>query len=202
MIAAVAFGLVFHLDDHLATLTPGYTTFLQRKIEDNSTAKTQLAKVRGGGKALAASRKTPAGSLPNYGVAPPLHAGGAWINSQPLTLARLRGKVVLVDFWTYSCINCLRTLPHLKAWYAAYHKDGLVIIGVHTPEFAFEHVTSNVQRGGEAARHHLPGHAGQRLQDLGQLRERVLARRVPDRQAGARSPHALRRGRVRRRRRA
>jgi thiol-disulfide isomerase/thioredoxin len=53
--------------------------------------------------------------------------------------------VVLVDFWTYSCINCLRTLPHLKAWYAAYHKQGLDIIGVHTPEFAFEHVTSNVQ---------------------------------------------------------
>jgi len=58
---------------------------------------------------------------------------------------QLRGKVVLIDFWTYSCINCLRTLPHLKAWYAAYHPKGLVIIGVHTPEFAFEHVTSNVR---------------------------------------------------------
>jgi thiol-disulfide isomerase/thioredoxin len=52
--------------------------------------------------------------------------------------------VVLVDFWTYSCINCLRTLPYLKAWYAAYHKDGFVIVGVHTPVFAFEHVSSNV----------------------------------------------------------
>ena len=83
--------------------------------------------------------------LPDYGVAPPIHADGAWINSPPLNLAALHGKVVLIDFWTYSCINCLRTLPHLKAWYAAYHKDGLVIIGVHTPEFAFEHVTSNVQ---------------------------------------------------------
>ena len=102
--------------------------------------------MRGGGQALAAIGKTPAGSLPDYGVAPPLHADGAWINSKPLTLASLRGKVVLVDFWTYSCINCLRTLPHLKAWYSAYHKKGLVIIGVHTPEFAFEHVTSNVQR--------------------------------------------------------
>jgi thiol-disulfide isomerase/thioredoxin len=60
-------------------------------------------------------------------------------------MGQLRGKVVLVDFWTYSCINCLRTLPHLKAWYAAYRKDGLVILGVHTPEFAFEHVTSNVR---------------------------------------------------------
>ena len=145
LMAAVALGLVFHLDDNLATLTPGYTTFLQDKLENNSTAKRELSKVRGGGQALAAVGKTPKGSLPNYGVAPSLHADGAWINSKPLTLAQLRGKVVLVDFWTYSCINCLRTLPHLKAWYAAYHDKGLVIIGVHTPEFAFEHVTSNVQ---------------------------------------------------------
>src|SRR5207245_10043587 len=55
-------------------------------------------------------------------------------------------KVVLVDFWTYSCINCLRTLPYLRAWYRTYAKDGLVIVGVHTPEFAFEHVLSNVRR--------------------------------------------------------
>jgi len=145
MIAAVAFGLVFHVDDHLATLTPGYTTFLQNKVEDNSIAKRELAKVRGGGTALAARPHKSVGGLPDYGQAPTLHADGAWINSPPLTLAQLRGKVVLVDFWTYSCINCLRTLPHLKAWYAAYHDKGLVIIGVHTPEFAFEHVTSNVR---------------------------------------------------------
>jgi len=145
VIAAVAFGLVFHVDDHLATLTPGYTTFLQNKVEDNSTAKRELAKVRGGGTALAARPHKSVGGLPDYGQAPTLHADGAWINSPPLTLAQLRGKVVLVDFWTYSCINCLRTLPHLKAWYAAYHDKGLVIIGVHTPEFAFEHVTSNVR---------------------------------------------------------
>jgi cytochrome c biogenesis protein CcdA/thiol-disulfide isomerase/thioredoxin len=145
VIAAVAFGLVFHVDDDLATLTPGYTTFLQNKLEDNSTAKRELSKVRGGGQALAALGRTPKGSLPDFGVAPPLHADGAWINTKPLTLAQLRGKVVLVDFWTYSCINCLRTLPHLKAWYAAYHDRGLVIVGVHTPEFAFEHVASNVE---------------------------------------------------------
>jgi len=145
MIAAVAFGLVFHLDDNLATLTPGYTTFLQNKVEDNSTAKRELAKVRGGGTALAAAPHKTVGGLPDYGVAPPLHLDGAWINSQPLTLQQLRGKVVLIDFWTYSCINCLRTLPHLKSWYATYHDKGLVIVGVHTPEFAFEHVTSNVR---------------------------------------------------------
>ncbi len=143
LIAAVALGLVFHLDDHLAQLTPGYTSFFQNKVEDSSTAKRELAKVRGGGAALAAVKGT--SGLPDYGVAPPLHVDGAWINSPPLTLSKLRGKVVLIDFWTYSCINCLRTLPHLKAWYAAYHSKGLVIIGVHTPEFAFEHVTSNVR---------------------------------------------------------
>ena len=75
---------------------------------------------------------------------PALAPCGRWFNSPPLTLAGLRGKTVLIDFWTYSCINCLRTLPHLKAWYAAYHRDGFEIIGVHSPEFAFEHVAANV----------------------------------------------------------
>jgi thiol-disulfide isomerase/thioredoxin len=101
--------------------------------------------VRGGKQALAAVHSTGGSNLPDYGVAPTLDADGAWINSPPRTLQQLRGKVVLIDFWTYSCINCLRTLPHLKAWYATYHTKGLEIIGVHTPEFAFEHVTSNVQ---------------------------------------------------------
>src|SRR6059058_1117752 len=73
-------------------------------------------------------------------------AGYINTNNAPLTLAGLKGKVVLVDFWTYSCINCIRTLPHLRAWYATYHKDGFEIVGVHTPEFAFEHVLSNVRQ--------------------------------------------------------
>ncbi|MFZ1879549.1 MAG: cytochrome c biogenesis protein DipZ [Gaiellaceae bacterium] len=145
LIGAVALALTFHLDDRIAQFTPGYTTFLQDKIEKNSTATKELGKVRGGKPALAAAHNTAGSNLPDYGVAPSLHADGAWINSPPLTSQQLRGKVVLIDFWTYSCINCLRTLPHLKAWYAAYHAKGLDIIGVHTPEFAFEHVTSNVQ---------------------------------------------------------
>jgi thiol-disulfide isomerase/thioredoxin len=70
----------------------------------------------------------------------------AWINSDALTPASLRGKVVLVDFWTYSCINCLRTLPYIKAWYAKYKDSGLVIIGVHTPEFPFEKDEANVRK--------------------------------------------------------
>ena len=69
-----------------------------------------------------------------------------WLNSEPLTLAELRGRVVLVDFWTYSCINCLRTQPYLNAWYDRYHDDGLVVVGVHAPEFAFEQLPANVQR--------------------------------------------------------
>jgi cytochrome c biogenesis protein CcdA/thiol-disulfide isomerase/thioredoxin len=147
VIAAVALGLVLHLDDHLATLTPGYTNFLQGKIEKSATATRELAKVRGGGTALAARRKTGSkkSQLPDYGAAPALQVDGSWINTAPLSLQRLRGKVVLIDFWTYSCINCLRTLPHLEAWYAAYHPRGFEIVGVHTPEFAFEHVTSNVR---------------------------------------------------------
>src|SRR5262249_59466399 len=69
----------------------------------------------------------------------------AWINSSPLTAADLQGKVVLVDFWTYTCINWLRTLPYLRAWTEKY-RERVVVIGVHTPEFAFEHDLDNVRR--------------------------------------------------------
>ncbi len=143
-IALVAIGLVFHVDDNLAKLTPSYTTFLQDKLERGSSVTRELAKVRGGRAQLAVVDKR-SGGLPDYGVAPPLRADGVWINTKPFTLEQQRGKVVLIDFWTYSCINCLRTLPHLESWYARYHRQGLVIVGVHTPEFAFEHVSSNVR---------------------------------------------------------
>ncbi len=81
----------------------------------------------------------------NTGDAPDFVGITHWINSPPLTMQSLHGKVVLVDFWTYSCINCIRTLPYLEDWYSKYRKDGLVIVGVHTPEFAFEKVQSNVE---------------------------------------------------------
>ncbi|AKP89493.1 thioredoxin family protein [Achromobacter ruhlandii] len=67
-----------------------------------------------------------------------------WLNSEPLTLAGLRGKVVLVDFWTYTCINCINTLPYVKQWNQKYKDQGLVVVGVHTPEFPFERTTRNV----------------------------------------------------------
>lgn len=81
-----------------------------------------------------------------YTAAPEITDPSGWINTQPFTLASLIGqKVVLVDFWTYSCINCIRTIPYVNAWYAKYKNAGLVIVGVHAPEFQFEHNLSNVQ---------------------------------------------------------
>ena len=82
--------------------------------------------------------------LPVEGTFPSLAGATQWLNSAPLTPASLRGKVVLVDFWTYSCINCLRSLPYVEAWYQKYKDHGLVVIGVHSPEFAFEKEPSNV----------------------------------------------------------
>jgi thiol-disulfide isomerase/thioredoxin len=89
-----------------------------------------------------------ASALLDCGPAPQFKGITAWLNTpggRPLTLSQLRGKVVLVDFWTYSCINCQRTLPHVEAWYREYARDGFVVVGVHTPEFAFEHTVSNVR---------------------------------------------------------
>ena len=82
------------------------------------------------------------GSSPLYG----LSGATAWINSPPLTAKQLKGKVVLVDFWTYSCINCLRAVPYVRAWAEKYKDSGLVVIGVHTPEFDFEKQLPNVQK--------------------------------------------------------
>jgi thiol-disulfide isomerase/thioredoxin len=90
------------------------------------------------------SVKVPPAHLSKYGEAPALDATG-WINSPPLTPAKLSGKVVLYDFWTYSCINCQRTIPYLRSWFDRYRADGLVIVGVHTPEFDFEKVHKNVE---------------------------------------------------------
>lgn len=85
-------------------------------------------------------------ALPVEGVMPDFPAGAVWLNSQPLTREELRGKVVLIDFWTYSCINCLRSLPYVHAWAEKYRDAGLVVIGVHAPEFAFERDVGNVRR--------------------------------------------------------
>src|SRR6478609_6904089 len=79
------------------------------------------------------------------GALPSLNGATQWLNSPPLTPAGLRGKVVLVDFWTYTCVNWLRTLPYVRAWADKYHDQGLVVIGAHTPEFPFEKDIDNVK---------------------------------------------------------
>ncbi|MFF7708833.1 cytochrome c biogenesis protein CcdA [Pseudomonas sp. NPDC007930] len=88
--------------------------------------------------------------LPVEGQLPPLDGAVQWLNSPPLSAEALKGKVVLVDFWTYSCINCLRSLPYVKAWAEKYRDQGLVVIGVHAPEFAFERDLGNVERASRA----------------------------------------------------
>ena len=139
VVALTALAIALNVDRHFQTALPGYTESLQKKVEQNGRAQRELQKLRG------STRVSSDTTLRDLGAAPELAGLSTWINSKPLTLRQLRGKVVLVDFWTYSCINCLRTLPHVKAWYRTYDKDGLVVLGVHTPEFAFEHVPSNVR---------------------------------------------------------
>jgi thiol-disulfide isomerase/thioredoxin len=87
--------------------------------------------------------------LYDHGPAPEFAGITEWHNTPPLSLAALRGQVVLVDFWTYACVNCLRTLPHVNRWAAQYRSEGLVVVGVHTPEFAFERSASNLKRAME-----------------------------------------------------
>ncbi len=93
--------------------------------------------------------------LPVVGNLPSLSGAVEWLNSPPLTAEALKGKVVLVDFWTYSCINCLRSLPYVRAWAEKYRDKGLVVIGVHAPEFAFEKVISQCEEGGRRPAHRL-----------------------------------------------
>jgi thiol-disulfide isomerase/thioredoxin len=90
------------------------------------------------------------------GVLPSFDGATGWLNSQPLSTTDLRGKVVLVDFWTYTCINWLRTLAYVRAWAERYEDDGLVVIGVHTPEFPFEHDVENVREAVRAMNVHYP----------------------------------------------
>jgi cytochrome c biogenesis protein CcdA/thiol-disulfide isomerase/thioredoxin len=142
----------------IASDLPSFLVNPTKSLEDTASARSALSEVRGesahgiGAKAIEApAPRVEAGkpsSLPVLGKAPEFVDNQRWFNTpgdRPLTLRGLRGRVVLVDFWTYSCINCLRTLPYLKAWDQRYRKDGLTIVGVHSPEFPFEKEASNVQ---------------------------------------------------------
>ena len=123
---------------------PSYGNFLSH-VENNEQVSRQLKVLRGEKEMKKTPQENPEG-LPDLGPAPEFAGIAQWLNtSDPPSMAHLRGKVVLVDFWTYSCINCVRTLPHVTGWYEKYKNKNFVVIGVHTPEFAFEKETKNVQ---------------------------------------------------------
>lgn len=133
------------------------TSLEQRLLEHLGDASTHAGEARAVPSAAASPPGAGAGDMAGSaaggeaalqveGLLPSLAGASAWINSPPLSAESLRGKVVLVDFWTYSCINCLRALPYVKAWYDRYKDHGLIVIGVHAPEFAFERDLGNVER--------------------------------------------------------
>jgi cytochrome c biogenesis protein CcdA/thiol-disulfide isomerase/thioredoxin len=128
-VVVIALGLDTRL---LTTLSAGQTNAIE----------SRLARMLG----MADDMPRTSVGLSDEGPMPALDGAIAWLNSPPLTAGQLRGKVVLVDFWTYSCINCIRTVPHIEALYKRYAKDGLVVIGVHSPEFAFEKNLGNVRK--------------------------------------------------------
>ncbi len=134
----------------VAVIALGLDTGLLTRVSAASTGRVEQALLTRVG-AGAPTNAAPADltNLPIEGVMPPLTGATTWLNSPPLTTEQLKGKVVVVDFWTYSCINCLRSIPYVKAWAEKYRDQGLVVIGVHTPEFAFEKSQANVRRNVE-----------------------------------------------------
>ncbi len=139
----MAVGADTAISADLTSALPNWTGTLQA-LERSNPVQSALGELQGHDQASGQPASNDASALSDSGPAPEFTGIDHWLNSQPLTLAQLRGKVVLVDFWTYSCINCIRTLPYVEGWYQKYAADGLVIVGVHTPEFAFEHDTNNV----------------------------------------------------------
>lgn len=147
-VAAIALGLDTGLLARFSTAsTGGIEQALVGKLSSKSPTGngTMMAQIPAAGGAMKVVDKAP-GTLPVEGQLPPLNGAVQWLNSPPLDAQALKGKVVLVDFWTYSCINCLRTLPYVKAWAEKYRDQGLVVIGVHAPEFAFERDVGNVTK--------------------------------------------------------
>ncbi|MFS8112261.1 cytochrome c biogenesis protein CcdA [Rhizobium jaguaris] len=144
-VAAIALGLD---TGFLARLSYASTSTFEQAVLDNFNAdrRDQAATmVASNTPMMAAAKPRFRSRLPVEGRLPSLDGAVGWLNSPPLTAEQLRGKVVLVDFWTYSCINCIRTIPYIKAWAEKYRDQGLVVIGVHTPEFAFEKNIDNVK---------------------------------------------------------
>jgi thiol-disulfide isomerase/thioredoxin len=148
LFAVVAIGMGWDTG-FLTRLSAGNTNRIEQALLDAvrpaSAASDDPALAMTGSGALMMAAKDSKG-LPVEGELPGFDGAVAWLNSPPLTAEGLRGKVVLVDFWTYSCINCIRTFPYLKAWYERYKDRGFVMVGVHSPEFAFEKDEGNVRR--------------------------------------------------------
>jgi cytochrome c biogenesis protein CcdA/thiol-disulfide isomerase/thioredoxin len=143
LVAGAAIAIALGVDRDLQTRVPGYTESLQERFERSDAARRELRELTGARPPQAQGGGE--GVLRDYGAAPEFAGLVGWLNSKPLTLRALRGRVVLIDFWTYSCINCLRTLPYIREWASRYGDAGLTVVGVHTPEFAFERVHDNVR---------------------------------------------------------
>ena len=147
LMLALALALAFNLTDVLQRALPGYTDTLQQKVGDNPTLLPQLSDLTNDSNTELSRCTDGATELQSCGPAPAIANITRWLNTPggaPVDLTALRGKVTLIDFWTYSCINCQRAIPHVQAWSTAYGSAGLRVIGVHTPEFAFERVPANV----------------------------------------------------------
>ncbi len=147
-----ALAIAFHYDVKFQQIAIQYVPLIN--IEDNLTVKKELEKLRDSNSSISNknfilpteelfSKKRVA--LPKISVVPELVGITGWVNTGPVTLEQLHGKVILIDFWTYSCINCIRTFPYIKDWYAKYKDKGLIVVGVHTPEFEFEKNIDNVK---------------------------------------------------------
>jgi cytochrome c biogenesis protein CcdA/thiol-disulfide isomerase/thioredoxin len=153
---AMAFNLDLTFEDFLARNTnslPGFLTDPTRSLENSHAVQNRLLALRPASRfvtrAARDAKKDPADSLPNLGPAPNFTDTQDWFNTpgdRPLSISKLRGHVVIVDFWTYTCINCIRTLPFVEGLYAHYHQYGLEVVGVETPEFTFEQNANNVRQ--------------------------------------------------------
>jgi cytochrome c biogenesis protein CcdA/thiol-disulfide isomerase/thioredoxin len=142
--------LTFNLSDIIQRDIPNYTQAVGNSLEKGASAATQGGSVGLSLQDCQTAALYGGSGLEQCGAAPAFAGIQQWLNTpggEPVTMASLKGKVVLVDFWAYSCINCQRELPHAEAWATDYASDGFEVVGVHTPEYAFEHVPSNVAAG-------------------------------------------------------
>ncbi|MGW7066994.1 cytochrome c biogenesis protein DipZ [Streptomyces sp. NPDC054855] len=147
LMIVLACALAFNVTDAIQRALPDYTSAAQRKVEDSDTARQHLSGLYNNANKDLARCEDGADELRSCGKAPAIDGIEKWLNTpdgRPIDIKSLRGKVVLIDFWTYSCINCQRSLPHIEAWNRVYKDSGLEVIGVHSPEFAFEKNPDNV----------------------------------------------------------